>query len=51
LGVASTIAVAVVSGYITGTIMKKSSDSTVDQYVDGIWWEGEYFEEDSKHLE
>ncbi len=51
LGVVSTIAVAVVSGYITGTIMKKSSDSTFDQYFDGIWWEGEYFEEDSKHLE
>lgn len=51
LGVVSTIAIAIVSGCLTGIVMKKSSASTFDQYVDGIWWEGEYFEEENKHIE
>jgi ammonium transporter Rh len=43
-----TIAFAGTSGYFTGTVMKKADEQMPDQYDDGIWWEGEYFETDGK---
>jgi ammonium transporter Rh len=48
MGVVSTIVIAILSGYFTGTVMKKADESTPDQYFDGIWWEGEYFEKEEK---
>jgi len=49
MGVVSTIAIAVATGFFTGTVMKKVDKSTPDDYYDGIWWEGEYFE--AKHVD
>lgn len=48
MGVVSTIVMAVATGYVTGTVMKKVDPLTPDQYFDGIWWESEYYEEDEK---
>jgi ammonium transporter Rh len=50
LGVVSTIVVAVGSGYFTGTVMTKTAiaGEVPDEYDDGVWWEGEYFEDDEK---
>lgn len=42
------IAAAVVSGYYTGVVMKMAAPGDADEYDDGIWWEGEYFEEAEK---
>jgi ammonium transporter Rh len=45
-GVLCTVIVAIVSGLVTGMIMKKAAGSDgddVDEYDDAIWWEGEYF--------
>lgn len=47
MAVISTVLIAGGSGYLTGMLMKKSvADSTdaPDEYDDGVWWEGEYFE-------
>jgi len=48
VAVVCTIAFAVGSGSFTGTVMKKADDDTPDQYDDGVWWEGEYFEQDEE---
>jgi hypothetical protein len=36
---------AVGSGYVTGLVMMKMKHDDPDQYDDGLWWEGEYFDE------
>lgn len=52
----STVLVAGGSGYVTGTIMLKSSvnnttESTLSEYDDGVWWEGNYFADtQTEHL-
>jgi ammonium transporter Rh len=49
MAVGGTLVIAVGSGYLTGTIMKKSATTEApDEYDDSVWWEGEYFEHD-KH--
>ena len=46
IAVACTISFAIGSGYFTGIVMNMVADtSPPDQYDDGIWWEGEYFED------
>lgn len=45
LGVVCTIAMAIGSGYVTGLVMVKMAHDDPDQYDDGLWWEGEYFDE------
>lgn len=41
-----TVIIASLSGFLTGTIMKKIAPAMDDEkgYDDGIWWEGEYFD-------
>lgn len=48
--VASCLLVASGSGYLSGMIMKKSVDPSdyPDEYDDGLWWEGEYFDAKSE---
>lgn len=46
LGVVCTIAMVIGSGYLTGLVMVKLSHGDPDQYDDGLWWEGGYFEEE-----
>lgn len=48
MGVVCTIVMAIGTGYVTGMVMKKADTTTPDQYLDGVWWEGEYFEEEEK---
>lgn len=43
LGVGITLAISCCTGLVTGVIMKKSTKETPDEYDDGEWWEGEYF--------
>jgi len=38
-----TLAVSMISGSFTGSIMRSTGSSPVD-YEDGVWWEGDYFE-------
>jgi Na+/H+ antiporter NhaC len=45
LGVVCTLAMAVGSGYVTGLVMMKMAHDGADEYDDGVWWEGEYFDE------
>lgn len=43
LGVVATLAVASVSGYYTGKLVKPLKDEeSVKSYSDGIWWHLEY---------
>jgi ammonium transporter Rh len=45
LAVLSTIAFALMSGWVTGIIMVMADNDNSAEYYDGTWWEGEYFEE------
>ncbi|KAL3902553.1 MAG: hypothetical protein SGILL_010785 [Bacillariaceae sp.] len=50
--VAATLAIAILSGYFTGKVMKKSAAmAEKDEYEDAVWWEGEYFECKESELE
>lgn len=44
LGVVCTMVIAIASGLLTGTVMSNMADGVPDEYDDGAWWEGEYFE-------
>jgi ammonium transporter Rh len=44
MGVAGTLVTAILSGYATGVVMKKTALEAPDDYDDSLWWEGEYFE-------
>jgi ammonium transporter Rh len=48
--VAATVAIAMITGYLTGKMMKKGAPMAVkDEFEDGVWWEGGYF--DCKEME
>jgi ammonium transporter Rh len=51
LGVLCTIAIALGSGYVSGLVMMKMAQEDAEQYDDGLWWEGEYFEKEEKEVE
>jgi hypothetical protein len=53
LGVASTIVIAAGSGYCNGTVMTKTVVvcKVPNEYDSGVWWEGEYFEDEEKEEE
>lgn len=44
LAVGETLVVAIGSGYFTGSIMSTTASKGADEYEDGVWWEGPYFE-------
>lgn len=44
MGVAGTLVASIVSGWVTGNVMKSYAVEDSEEYDDGIWWEGEYFE-------
>ena len=44
MGVAGTLVASIVSGWVTGNVMKSYAVEDSEEYEDGIWWEGEYFE-------
>ena len=48
LGLAVTLGLSIVSGSLTGALMTKVKPNyrgqTPDEYDDGIWWEGDYFQ-------
>jgi hypothetical protein len=50
VAVAATVAIAMITGYLTGKMMKKGAPMAVkDEFEDGVWWEGGYF--DCKEME
>lgn len=49
MGVAMTLGISIASGAVTGGLMTKVkptsySGATPDEYDDGVWWEGDYFQ-------
>lgn len=47
MAVGGTLIVAIGSGYLTGSIMSKTVSKAPDEYEDGVWWEGPYFDEEA----
>jgi ammonium transporter Rh len=50
LGVVFTVITAVATGHITGIAMKLTASDDPEEYDDGVWWEGEYFEREKSHV-
>ncbi len=48
LAVGATLLVAISSGYLTGIVMKKTTNDTPADYDDAVWWKGEYFDEERR---